>query len=266
MVTGIDLSKPLSAGQVDALREAFLQFHVLFFRDQQLDPAAQLRFTRTFGEPAVYPFIEGLPGFPEVIDIIKTEADTVNFGGSWHSDTSYMPEPALGTVLYAIEVPAFGGDTLFANTHAAYNALSPGMRAMLDGVIGVYSSDHGYGGSRARAMAGLNAMKDTYKTAAESFEAEHPVIRTHPESGLKGIYVGKGHTVRFKDMSIEESRPIIHYLADHITRPEFTCRFNWAVGSVAVWDNRITQHHAVNDYAGQRRHMRRVTMKGDRPK
>lgn len=264
-VSGIDVSKSLSSEQQDALRTAFLTHHVLFFRDQSMTPEQHLAFTSVFGEPDTYPFMVGLPDTPEVIDIIKTETDTVNFGGSWHSDTAYLPEPALGTVLHAIDVPEYGGDTLFANAAAAYDALTDGMKALLDGVIGVYDSDYGYGGSRRSALSNLELMNDRYDETSESYLSEHPVIRTHPQTGRKAIYVSKGHTSHFKDMSHEESRPIISYLAEHIVRPEFTCRFQWTPGAIAVWDNRATQHYALNDYAGKRRHMRRVTMKGDRP-
>tara|TARA_B100000676_G_scaffold310268_1_gene376250 strand:+ start:185 stop:1045 length:861 start_codon:yes stop_codon:yes gene_type:complete len=264
-VFGIDLGAHLSNSQRDAVHNAFIEHHVLFFREQRMTPNQQLDFTRVFGEPDVYPFMEGLEGTPEVIDIIKTEDDTVNFGGSWHSDTAYMPKPARGTVLYALEVPTQGGDTLFANTAAAYAALSPGMQAMLGRLTGVFSSDNGYGGSRAKAMARLNGMKSAFNAEAASFESEHPIVRTHPETGEKSLYVSRGHTAHFKNMTMEESRPLIEFLANHITRPEFTCRFRWTPGAVAVWDNRTTQHYAVNDYAGHRRHMRRVTMQGDRP-
>ena len=264
-ISGIDVSGELSGVQQEALRDAFLEYHVLFFRDQQLTPQQQLQFTRVFGEPDTYPFMVGLPDTPEVIDIIKTETDSVNFGGSWHSDTAYMPQPALGTVLHAIEVPKRGGDTLFANTETAYDALSEGMKELLDGVIGVYDSDHGYGGSRQKALSELELMNDRYDKSSESFLSEHPIIRTHPQTGRKSIYVSKGHTSHLKNMSYEESRPLITYLAEHIIKPEFTCRFRWTPGAIAVWDNRSTQHYAVNDYAGYRRHMRRVTMKGDTP-
>jgi len=265
-VTGINAAEPLSPDEQQTLQQAFVDHQVLFFRDQQLDPQQHLRFTRIFGEPDKYPFMVGLPDAPEVIDIIKTESDTVNFGGSWHSDTSYMPEPALGTVLHAVEVPPHGGDTLFANAEAAYDALSPGMKEMLDSVIGVYDSDHGYGGSRKKALGKLELMNERYDDSSDSFLSEHPIIRAHPQSGRKSIYVSKGHTSHFKNMSYEESRPIITYLAEHIIKPEFTCRFRWTPGAIAVWDNRSTQHYAVNDYGGHRRHMRRVTMKGDRPR
>jgi len=264
-VSGVDVSQALPDAQQTALRQAFVEHKVLFFRNQTLTPIQHLDFTRVFGEPDTYPFMIGLPETPEVIDIIKTESDTVNFGGSWHSDTAYLPQPALGTVLHALEVPEYGGDTLFANAAAAYDALSEGMKNLLDGVIGVYDSDHGYGGSRRQALSNLELMNDRYNEVSESYSSEHPIIRTHPVNGHKAIYVSKGHTSHFKNTSYEESRPLITYLADHITRPEFTCRFRWTKGAIAVWDNRSTQHYALNDYAGKRRHMRRVTMKGDTP-
>ena len=176
-----------------------------------------------------------------------------------------MPQPALGTVLYAVDVPSHGGDTLFANAEKAYDALSSGMKELLDGVIGVYDSNHGYGGSRKKALGKLELMGERYDESSDSFLSEHPIIRTHPDTGRKAIYVSKGHTSHLKNMHYDESRPIINWLAEHIVKPEFTCRLRWAPGTIAVWDNRSTQHFAINDYAGKRRHMRRVTMKGQTP-
>jgi taurine dioxygenase len=264
-IAGVDLARELSNSDAAAVHEAFLAHRVLFFRDQKLSPAEFVRFAHLFGEPDIYPFIKGLPEAPEVIDIIKTETDTKNFGGSWHSDTSYMECPALATTLYALEVPEAGGDTLYANTAMAYDALSSGMKELLLGLVGVNSSEKGYQGGRAAGMARLDAMKGTFQAEARTYESEHPVIRTHPETGHKSIYVNRSHTVRFKDMTVEESAPLISYLCEHMIQPEFTCRFQWKPGSLAVWDNRTTLHHAVNDYAGKRRHMRRITIKGDRP-
>jgi len=264
-VSGVDLSQDISNSAAASIHAAFLEHKVLFFRDQDLSPPDQVRFTRIFGEPGIYPFIEGLPAAPEVIEILKTEQDTVNFGGSWHSDTAYLPEPSLGSVLYALEVPDAGGDTLFANTALAYDALSSGMQQMLDGLIGVNSSESLYKGGRAAAMARLDGMKNTYKAAAEVYVSEHPVVRRHPETGARSLYLSRSHTRHFKDMSAAESQPLIEYLITHMTRPEFTCRFRWRPGSVAVWDNRTTMHYALNDYQGRRRRMHRVTLKGDRP-
>jgi taurine dioxygenase len=264
-IRGVDLSRELSNSETADIHGAFLTHKVLFFRGPELSPQQQLRVARIFGEPGVYPFIKGLDEVPEVIEILKTENDKVNFGGSWHSDTAYMPEPAMGTVLHAVEVPASGGDTLFANMVAAYDALSDGMKAMLEGLRGVNDSDALYGGSRAAAMAKLDGMAKNNVVQAQGYVSEHPIVRTHPQTGAKGLYLSRSHTRRFAGMTEAESRPLIEFLADHAVRPEFTCRVRWERGAVTVWDNRVTQHFALNDYQGKRRRMRRVTLKGDRP-
>lgn len=265
-IHGLRIDRELSNRESEQLHAAFLDHKVLFFRDQQLSPQQQLGFARLFGEPEVYPFIKGLDDAPEIIEILKTETDKKNFGGSWHSDTSYMPEPALGTVLYGLEIPDAGGDTLFANTALAYEALSDGMRDLLDGLHAVNSSEHGYAGGRAAAMSRLDAMGQTYKTEATVYESVHPVVRTHPQTGARSLYLNRSHTRQFEGMSVEESRPLIEYLCAHMVRPEFTCRFRWRPGSVAVWDNRTTLHYALDDYPGKRRRMRRITLKGERPR
>lgn len=264
-VQGIDFSQELSNSAVSAVYNAFLAHKVLYFRGPALTPGQQLRAARIFGEPDLYPFIKGMLEAPEVIEILKTEKDKVNFGGGWHSDTAYLPEPALGTLLHALEVPEAGGDTLFANTVAAYEALSDGMKAMLADLKGVNDSNALYAGSRAAAMAKLDGMAANNVAEAENYISEHPIVRTHPETGEKGLYVSRAHTKRFAGMTDAESKPLIDFLADHITRPEFTCRVRWEPGAVTVWDNRVTQHCALNDYQGKRRRMRRVTLKGDRP-
>jgi taurine dioxygenase len=264
-VHGVDFSQDLSNSEAADVYAAFLAHKVLVFDGPVLSPEQQLHAARVFGEPDIYPFIKGLPDHPEIIEILKTEKDTVNFGGGWHSDTAYLPEPAKGTLLMAMETPDFGGDTLFANTVAAYDALSDGMKAALDGLIGVNDSNSLYGGSRAQAMAKLDGMAKNNVADAEVYVSEHPVVRTHPETGQKGLYVNRAHTKRFADMTEDESRPLVEFLSEHITRPEFTCRVRWQPGTVTVWDNRVTQHCALNDYQGKRRRMRRITLKGDRP-
>ena len=263
-VRGVDFSQELSNSEASALYDAFLKHKVLYFHGSGLTPAQQLRAARLFGEPDLYPFIKGLPEAPEVIEILKTEKDTVNFGGGWHSDTAYLPEPALGTMLHALEVPEAGGDTLFASTVAAYEALSDGMKAMIADLKGVNDSNSLYG-NRAAAMAKLDGMAANNVPEAEGDISEHPIVRTHPETGEKGLYVSRAHTKHFVGMTEAESKPIIEFLAAHITRPEFTCCVRWQPGGVTVWDNRVTQHCALNDYQGKRRRMRRVTLKGDRP-
>ncbi len=264
-IAGVDLSQDLSNREADAIYQAFLEHKVVFFRGGALEPARMRQVAHLFGEPEIYPFIKGLPDTPEVIEIVKTETDSVNFGGSWHSDTTYMPEPVKGTMLHAVEVPETGGDTLFANTALAYDVLSDGMKALLAGLKGVNNSEARYKGGRAAAMNRLDGMKDTNIPEAQVFESEHPIVRTHPETGVKSLYLNRGHTKRFAGMTEAESAPLIDFLCKHITSPAFTCRFRWSDGAVAVWDNRVTQHFALNDYQGKRRHMRRITLKGDKP-
>jgi len=265
-VGGVDLSERLDERVIADLHRAFLDHLVLVFRDQTLTPRRQVEVARLFGRPAIYPFVQGLAEAPEVHEILKTENETVNFGGSWHSDTAYKPQPDQATLLYALEVPRTGGDTLFANMYLGYEALSDAMKAMLDGLIAVYNSEKGYGGARKARMQALAGFKDTIKDDVATFESEHPAVRTHPETGRKGLYVSKSHTLRFQDMTVEESAPLIDYLAEHAVRPEFTCRVQWQPGTLVVWDNRCTQHFAINDYTGARRRMHRVTIEGDRPR
>ncbi len=261
---GPDLSAELSNQTFDEIHQAFLDHNVIFFRDQDLDPHQQIAFGRRFGPIAAYPFMEGLPEAPEVFEIVKLETDTKNFGGAWHSDMAYAETPPLGTMLYGMEIPGAGGDTMFANTALAYEALSDGMKAMLDGIIGINSAALKRSGGRANSFKKASAMKSKNADRFE-MEAEHPIVRTHPETGRKALYVSRGHTACLKDMTEAESLPLIDFLADHCVRPEFTCRFRWEPGSLALWDNRCTLHFAIDDYPGQRRRMRRLTIKGDRP-
>jgi len=260
-ILGIDLSHDLGEESVAAIRAAWLKHLVIFFRDQTLPPAAFLGVARRFGQAVEYPFIKGIEGFPEITPVIKLEHETMNFGGLWHSDTAYLECPPMATMLIAREVPPFGGDTLFANMYLAYETLSDGMKRMLDGLVTVNSS--------AKAdvtKTREDRMRDGAKESAKTqYTAEHPVVRTHPETGRKALYINGGHTVRFKDMTEQESAPLLQFLFQHATRPEFTCRFRWDAGSIALWDNRCTQHNPINDYHGFRRVMHRVTLAGDRP-
>ncbi|HXZ50370.1 MAG TPA: TauD/TfdA family dioxygenase [Burkholderiales bacterium] len=261
-VSGLDLARPLSDQQAAALRAAWLEHLVLFFRDQPLMPAQYMAFARRIGQPVEYPFVKGIEGYPEIIEVKKLEHETVNFGGIWHSDTAYLEEPPMASMLLARELPPYGGDTLFANMYLAYEALSEGMRNMLDPLTAINSS--------ARADV-TRTREDRLKSdgrsgAKKEYAAEHPVVRTHPETGRKALYVNVAHTARFGGMTEEESAPLLEYLYRHQTRPEFTCRFSWRVGSLALWDNRCTQHNPVNDYHGYRRLMHRITLAGDKPR
>jgi len=261
-VQGVDLGRPLGTVTVAALRRALLDHLVLFFRDQELTPEALLAAARQFGTPVEYPFVEGIEGHPEVIEVAKLEHERVNFGGIWHSDTTYLARPPMGTLLLAREVPATGGDTLFANMYLACETLSERLRAMLAGLTAINSSAKA-DASRTREDRIRSAPKEGAK---RMLEAEHPVLRTHPETGRKALYVNVAHTLRFGGMTEVESAPLLGYLCRHLTRPEFTCRFRWRPGSLAFWDNRAAQHNPINDYHGQRRIMHRVTLAGDRPR
>ena len=260
-IGGVDLSGPLDDDLVAALRRALLDHLVVFFRDQRLAPRSLLALAARFGEPAEYPFVRGLDGFPLVTPVIKEAGDTVNFGGIWHTDTAYLERPSMATMLYAIETPAAGGDTLFANMYLAYEALSDGMKRLLSGLRAVNAADKpAVAASRAGMIRSLGGGKGGVATSAV-----HPVVRSHPETGRKSLYVNLAHTVRFDGMTEEESAPLLGYLFAHQVRPEFTCRFRWRPGSLAFWDNRASLHYPINDYHGQRRVMHRVTLAGDVP-
>jgi taurine dioxygenase len=259
-IEGVDLAQPLRAETVAEIRRALLEHLVIFFRGQKLTPAQQLAFASAFGAPMEYPQLKGLPDCPLITPVVKLAHERVNFGGVWHSDTAYLERPPMGSILYAIEIPPYGGDTLFANQYLAYETLSEGLRRALDGLVGVNTSTK---------AAASRTREDRMRAAGEDLKilvGEHPVVRTHPETGRKALFVNVGHTERFKGWSEEESRPLLEYLFAHQIRAEFTCRFRWQPGSLAFWDNRCTQHNPVNDYHGYRRVMHRVTLAGDVPR
>ena len=261
-IRGVDLSTELGEETVALLRRAWLEHLVLFFRDQDLPPARFLAFARRFGEPIEYPFVRGLDEAPEIIPVLKREHETINFGGIWHSDTAYLQVPPMASMLVAREVPAAGGDTEFANMYLAYESLSDGMKRLLEPLSAVNSSAAA-DVSRTRE----DRVKDSARAdARKEYHATHPVVRVHPETGRRALYVNTAHTVRFEGMTEAESAPLLRYLYQHQIRPEFTCRFRWRPGSVAFWDNRCAQHNAINDYQGQRRLLHRITLSGDRPK
>lgn len=240
---------------------AFLENQVIFFRDQNISPSEQVAFAARFAPIGYYPFLQGLPDHPEVIEVRKEPEDTLNFGGVWHTDTAYLAKPPMGSVLYAKEVPSTGGDTMFANLYLAYETLSDAMKDLIDGRRAVNSSRKG-----DAAVGRQKSVEENPKDASEvQTESIHPVVRTHPETGRKALYVNRGHTVCFEGATPEESAPILEYLYEHEIRPEFTCRFKWEPGSIAVWDNRCALHYPLNDYHGYRRVMHRVTMEGDTP-
>ncbi len=261
-IGGVDLSRELPDETIAEIRRAWLEHVVIFFRDQNLTSAQYLAFTERFGTPVEYPFVKGIEGFPVITPVVKLEHERVNFGGIWHSDTTYLETPPMGTFLLAREVPHTGGDTLFANQYLAYETLSEGLKRTLEGLIGVSSSAKA-DVSRTREDRIADGPTEHSKKA---FIAEHPVVRTHPETGRRSLYINTAHTARFKGWSEEDSAPLLNYLHAHQSKPEFTCRFQWRVGSIALWDNRAALHFPMNDYHGHRRVMHRITLKGDRPR
>ena len=260
-ISGVDLTCEMSDDTYSAIHRAWLDHVVIFFRDQNLSNAQYLAFAERMGEPVEYPFIRGIDGFPVITPVIKLEHERINFGGVWHTDTTYLHEPPKGTMLLAREVPPQGGDTIFANQYLAYETLSDGLKATLQTLTGISSSAKAdVSKSREDRMAAAPAAR-----ANEVLIAEHPVVRTHPETGRKALYINPGHTVRFKGWSEAESAPLLNFLHQHQIKEEFTCRFNWRPGSLSLWDNRAAMHYPINDYQGHRRIMHRITLKGDRP-
>ena len=268
-IGGVDLAAPLSNSQAAEIHAAFLEHHVIFFRNQDLSaPDRQKAAARLFGEPVSIPFVKSLADHPEIIDIVKEPEDVgkYNFGGNWHTDTTFLEAPALGALLYALEVPSRGGDTLFADMSAAYDTLSDGLKSTLDGLRALHTGKRSYG-SQSKFQGGKNQSVSMQIDATEEGDklVSHPVVRTHPETGRKSLFVNPNYTVSFDGWTEAESKPLLDFLQAHAIRDEFVCRFRWDAGSVAVWDNRCTMHRAVNDYEGMRRHVRRVTLDGDRP-
>ncbi|MFN3859394.1 MAG: TauD/TfdA dioxygenase family protein [Caulobacter sp.] len=257
-IGGVDLSTELSDATIAAIRAALNQHQVIFFRDQALTPDQHLAFGRRFGPLNVHPYVKGMEGHPEIMEIIKEPADKLNFGGGWHSDMSFLETPSIGSILYAVQTPEWGGDTLFASQAAAWDALSDGLKAALEGLRAVHSANKEY------SAKGPSAQKRSSMQVAEAEglagEFIHPVVKVHPETGRKALYVNPAFTLRFDGWTRRESKPLLDYLFEHSRQEQFTCRFSWRDGSLAFWDNRQVWHYALNDYPGQRRHMRRVTV------
>ena len=259
---GVDLGGDLDDATIAEIRQALLEHCVIFFRDQEFDAAQHKALARRFGTIFIHPNYYGLQADPEILEIRREPGDTKAVGEDWHTDTTMMAEPPMGAILYALEVPPYGGDTLFANQYLAYESLSDGMKRMLGGLRAVHSD-------RMVAGPAVNHAGRTTKARADAEWHEtvnvHPVVRTHPETKRKLLYVNYSYTVGFEGMTEEESRPLLSYLMEHGNRPEFTCRFRWTKGAVAFWDNRCVKHLAVNDAQPFRRLMRRVQIAGDKP-
>ena len=267
-VAGVDLSRRLGAEEFDTVHRALLDHGVVFLRDQEVQPRDLVDFAARFGPLNVHPMMKPLDGYPAILEIVKNPEDRHNFGGSWHTDLSYLARPALASLLYAREIPPVGGDTLFASMYLAYEALSDGLKGLLSGLRAVHDTRRIYTPDAQRRLGGTigdAASMRRNRPENQHEEAVHPVVRTHPETGRRALYVNCNFTSRFEDMTEAESAPLLDFLFTHLQRPEFTCRFRWTEGAVALWDNRCTQHYALNDYHGHRRVMHRVSIEGDRP-
>jgi taurine dioxygenase len=271
-ITGVDLSA-LDDEIFQEIHAAWLDHLVVFFRGQSITPEQQIAFAKRFGDIHHHPFMKSMEEHPEILEIIKEEGDTRAFGEVWHTDQMFNPKPAKATILYAKETPDAGGDTMFANMYLAYDTLSDAMKALLatvktwnvgdrkklaqDGAIAI--------GPRAGRYSGNEKMAAKVRDPGDlETECAHPLIRTHPETGRKALYLSN-HTQTFDGFDLAEARPILDFLRTHAVQPEFTCRFRWEVDSLAIWDNRCTQHRALNDYPGKRRRMHRITIAGDAP-
>lgn len=262
-IFGIDVSRDLDDGIVAEIRAALCEHTVIFFRDQSLTVDQHKNFARRFGEIFIHPNFSGLTEDPEVVTVRRLPGDTSFIGESWHTDTTMCAEPPMAAILYAIEVPPYGGDTQFSNQMAAYDALSDGMKRMLEGMRAVHSDIY-----QAGPQAGKNKGRSNRQRDDEDWRETrtlHPVVRTHPETGRKMLFVNAGYTIAFEGMTEEESRPLLNYLFDHGHRPEFTFRFRWQNGSIAFWDNRSTKHQAIGDTGAFGRELRRIQIRGDRP-
>jgi taurine dioxygenase len=261
-VHGVDVAQDLDDATIAEIRGALLDHGVIFFRDQKLDIARHKAFTRRFGEIFIHPNYFGVSADPEIVDVVRQPGDKKIVGEDWHTDTTMVAEPPMGAILYAIDVPPYGGDTLFANQYLAYETLSDGLKRTLEGMRAVHT-DRMVAGPKA----GMNAQRSTKVREDANWHetvSVHPVVRTHPETGRKLLFVNRSYTVGFEGWTEAESKPLLEYLLEHGHRPEFTCRFRWQSGSIAFWDNRCTKHLAVHDAGPFRRIMRRTQISGDR--
>ncbi len=263
-ISNVDLSRDLSDATIGEIRRALLDHCVVFFRDQDLSVEAHKRLARCFGEIFVHPNFNTGDHDPEVVTIVRKPGDTRIVGEEWHTDTTMMAEPPMGALLYALEVPPVGGDTLFANQYMAYERLSDGMKRMVDG-LKCWHTDRKVAGPNSPAALAKRSTKVRDDDDWRETRNLHAVVRTHPETGRKCLFVNHSYSVCFEDMTEDESRPLLDWLMEWGHRPEFTCRFRWRPGSVAFWDNRCVKHLALHDVHDHQRIMRRIQIAGDRP-
>jgi taurine dioxygenase len=261
VITGVDLSRPIPDASFAKIRQAFFDHGVIFFRDQSLTPEQHIAFARRWAPIDINRFFKPVSGHPEIAEVRKEPEQTTNIGGGWHTDHSYDQVPAMGSILLARETPPSGGDTLFAHMGRAFDALSDGLKRTLEGLNAVHGSAHVFGNKGHHAKKSDNDGRIGNEAAAAQ-EAVHPVVIRHPDSGRKTLYVNPAFTLRIEGWTSQESEGLLQTLYRHAMKPEFSCRFSWAPGSIAFWDNRATWHYALNDYQGHRRLMHRITVQG----
>ncbi len=263
-VTGIDLCS-MTEETFSALEDAFHEYLVLCIRDQSFRPDDLLALTHRLGGPGETQYLTGLPDLPDVVPLIKEadERSPLTFGAGWHTDFTFQPRPPDRTLLYAVDVPPAGGDTLYCNLYKAYDALSDGLKKVLESLNAVHSATRSYG-PRATLKNHMENMVIT-NDEREPVEREHPVIRVHPVTGKKALWINPVYTIRFSEMTEAESRPLLDYLNNLCVHPSSTCRVTWRPGTLTMWDNRCTQHCATSDYRGHRREMLRTTVAGETP-
>jgi taurine dioxygenase len=262
LVEGVDLSQELAPPQIDRLGELLAQHQVLFFRDQPLTPQQQVRFAAQFGTLHVHPIYPVLPELPEIL-VLDTHKDFLPDNDNWHTDVTFSETPPLAGILSAKQMPSSGGDTLWSSCSAAYEGLSEPMRRFLDGLTAQHSVAKSFPAERWQNDP---ASKERYERAVAKYPpVNHPVVRTHPVTGRKGLFVNDGFTTHINELRPAESRNLLAFLDAHAARPEFIVRWRWKVGDLVFWDNRVTQHYAVADYLPERRVVYRATVNGDKP-
>ena len=264
-IRGVDLAN-LDDATFAEIKALFLEHLVIYFPDQRLTPEEHLAFSARFGPHQPLPQIRVDETFAD-LQIVKREASAQELyvtGENWHADSTFMETPPLGVVMRAVDVPDVGGDTLFANMYQAYETLSPKLQQILENLHAVHTGSHIFG-SKAPRLDRYDVPKDVDLDAADK-ETIHPVVRTHPETGRKCLFIQKTYIRRFDGMTEAESKPLLDYLIEHATHPRFQCRVRWHDGHVLIWDNRCTLHRALNDYYGKSRFLVRTTIAGDRPR
>ncbi len=258
-VYGLDLAEAIPAATIKKLRTIWLRRKLLVFPEQTLTPQQQTDFTQQFGELDQYPFLEGIEGHPYVAEVLKLPEEEVNFGGVWHTDTSYLQTPAAGATLHALELPPSGGDTIFCNMADAYQALPENLKQQINPLQAVNASN------KADVSQTRLHRINSDCLAKQVFTNTHPVVRTHPETGEKILFVNEAHTTHFEGQNEQQSDALLNRLYQHARKPEFQCRIRWHIGMVALWDNRSTHHYPINDYTGYRRLLHRISLKGSKP-